>query len=121
MLRELKEIPVCDVFPRVSEEEAQEEVQTPLTLIETSLDNYASMRENPEDSSIEVERAVDRRFAARICKRRVRKRFLKGSNSRMALLVKVKEDGSKKRRLIVDLKRSGANARARAPERVVLP
>ncbi len=39
----------------------------------------------------------------------------------MAIIVKVKDDGSKKGSLSVDLKRSGANAVARILERVVLP
>ena len=41
--------------------------------------------------------------------------------SKMACLVKELEDGSKKRRLIMDLLRSGSNSLARVPERVVLP
>lgn len=39
----------------------------------------------------------------------------------MALIVKHKRDGSKKRRIIVDLRRSGANSRSLCPERIVLP
>eukprot|EP00972_Heterocapsa_arctica_P047952 7074536-Heterocapsa_arctica.AAC.1 len=39
----------------------------------------------------------------------------------MALIVKTRADGVVKRRLIVDLRRSGVNAKATAPERIVLP
>ena len=39
----------------------------------------------------------------------------------MALITKVRRDGVTKHRIIVDMRRSGANARARIPERPVLP
>ena len=41
--------------------------------------------------------------------------------SRPGLIIKDKLDGTKKRRIIVDARRSGANHRARCPERIVLP
>ena len=44
-----------------------------------------------------------------------------GSISKMAIILKTKEDGSIKRRIIVDLRRSGANSRPVAPQRIVLP
>ena len=39
----------------------------------------------------------------------------------MALIIKEKEDGSKKRRLVIDLRRSNGNARCRVNERIILP
>ena len=47
--------------------------------------------------------------------------FQSATVRRMAILVKPKADGGVKRRLIVDLRRSGANAKADAPERPMLP
>ena len=41
--------------------------------------------------------------------------------SKLALITKEKGDGSIKRRVIIDLFRSGGNARARVPERIILP
>ena len=41
--------------------------------------------------------------------------------SKLGLLIKPKADGTIKRRVIVDALRSGANRRARCPERIVLP
>eukprot|EP00969_Alexandrium_andersonii_P111855 4940245-Alexandrium_andersonii.AAC.1 len=56
---------------------------------------------------------VDERFA--------QERFGGGTVSKVALILKTKADGSTKRRLVVDLRRSGGNALARAPQRIVLP
>ena len=69
--------------------------------VETSLDNYTSFKEHAEDAEIEVERVVKAKFAARQKKRVVRRRFKTGTTSRMAILVKTKNDGSTKRRLIL--------------------
>ena len=102
-------IKYCGVFPRVPEEEARAEIPTVDDLMDTAIDNYASMHENDEDAKIEVERVVKRKFASRISGRAAQRRFKKRA-SKMAIIVKVKDDGSKKRRLIVDLKRSGKNA-----------
>ena len=41
--------------------------------------------------------------------------------SRLGLIVKVKESGVKKRRVILDLRRSGGNAKATLPEKLILP
>ena len=79
------------------------------------------MRENPVDASTEMERVVGKKYAVRLHKTKVRKRFKRGHTSRMAIIVKIKDDGSKKVRSIVDLKRGGANAAAVVLERVVLP
>ena len=79
------------------------------------------MLEIPEDASIEVERVVKKRFATRLKKAMVKKRFPSGHNSKMAIIIKMKDDGTVKRRTIVDLRRGGANAAAKVFERVVLP
>ena len=41
--------------------------------------------------------------------------------SKLALILKVKEDGSRKSRIILDMRKSGGNARCRVPERITLP
>ena len=41
--------------------------------------------------------------------------------SKLGLIIKPKTDGTRKRRVVVDAARSGANKRARCPERIVLP
>jgi hypothetical protein len=47
--------------------------------------------------------------------------FNRGTVSRLALILKTKADGSIKRRVVVDLLRSGGNGRTVTPERIVLP
>ena len=47
--------------------------------------------------------------------------FGTGTVSKLALIVKEKGDGAIKRRIIIDLLRSGGNDRAKVPERIVLP
>jgi hypothetical protein len=47
--------------------------------------------------------------------------FEKPVVSKLGLIVKEKQDGTKKRRVIVDALRSGANQQAACPERIVLP
>ena len=54
---------------------------------------------------------VERRCAATLWNR----------HRELALIVKEKGDGTIKRRIIIDLLRSGGNDRARVPERIVLP
>ena len=44
-----------------------------------------------------------------------------GSISKMALIVKAKQDGTVNRRIIVDLRRSGANSKSVCPEPIILP
>ena len=116
-----REIPCCGVFPPVETEETSNTIEDTEQFIDTNLDNYVSIKVDEQDAAIEVERVVARKVASRRVKADVKKRFRRGHNSRMAAIVKIKDDGSKKRRLIVDIKRPLANTTAKAPERVVLP
>ena len=48
-------------------------------------------------------------------------RFSSGTISRMGLIQKIKDDGRVKNRVLVDMLRSGGNARSSVPERLILP
>ena len=72
-------------------------------------------------AAIEVKRLVEANFAKVINKQRAVEKFGEGTVSRIALLVKQKEDLTVKRRIIVDMRRSGGNDRATCPERIILP
>ncbi|CAJ1451521.1 unnamed protein product, partial [Effrenium voratum] len=48
-------------------------------------------------------------------------KFPNGTISRLALILKVKENLEVKRRVVIDLRRSRGNAKARLPEKLVLP
>ena len=44
-----------------------------------------------------------------------------GTVSKLGLILKEKEDGTMKRRIIIDLRRSGGNSKSALPERLTLP
>ena len=91
----------------------------------TNMDNYASIGQNLEDAHIEFDRVIKEKFVAVLSPDRARRKFPNGIISKQALIVKVKKSALKgpttKRRIIVDLKRSGANSKSLAPQRIVLP
>ena len=116
-----KDIPSSEgVFPPSKGKDATEDV-TPELEDQCKVVNYKSYEEFPEDATIEVERLLEAGFAKKISKRYARERFGDGTVSRLALLVKRKDDKAVKRRIIVDMKRSGGNDRASCPERIILP
>jgi hypothetical protein len=51
----------------------------------------------------------------------VEKRFPKGHLNKLGVIIKTRKNGVRKVRLVVDMRRSRANLRARVPERPVLP
>ena len=62
-----------------------------------------------------------RAFCKRMSKHQAAERFDKGIISKLALITKQKSEDVIKRRIIIDLLRSGGNERARVPERIILP
>ena len=110
------------VFPK-AEKDQEAEIQTD-TLQQMSrgdIANYSSVLENMEDAKLEVDRLVAKKIALRVSKAEVEQHFSQGTISRLALIVKERPDHTKKRRLIIDLKRSGGNSKASLPERLILP
>ena len=84
--------------------------------------NYASATDNPEDSAVELRRLMDLCYAIPMSKQEVRDRGYKEKTvSKLGLIVKPKPDGGEKRRVIIDLRRSGGNDKAELPERLILP
>ena len=123
-----KPIPTCGIFPPVDGERAGD-YSWDLSFEEALAHeggNYTCVADNLDDAVIEITRLLDEKFGVKIPREEVAARYpaeshTKGCISKLAIIVKVKEDGSKKRRIIVDLKRSGANSMASIPERPVLP
>ena len=109
------------VFPKILGATDPEEVPEVefSTLKETS--NYRSVSDNLEDAQIEIDRYVRKGFAIRKPWSWVEAKFSKGTCSKMALIVKEKADGTKKRRIVIDMRRSMGNARCRISERITLP
>ena len=114
-------IPPSGVFPKASSAEAK--ILDDATEFEELRNtvNYKSIAEQREDAAIEIERYIKKGYAVRKTWDWVQKEFGSGTCSRMALIVKSKPDGSTKRRVVIDLKRSSGNDRASVPERIILP
>ena len=92
-------IPTCGIFP---------EVET-------------SMYEWEEQATKEINRYVEKGFAVIRTVEWAQAVFGTGTVSKLACIHKLKDDGSSKTRIIVDLLRSDGNRRARVPERIILP
>ena len=84
--------------------------------------NYVSYEENREESGKEMERLIKENHLEVVGSwEEVKSRWPDAMATRIATLVKAREDGSKKVRFIVDMRRSGVNALSTAGERIVLP
>ena len=83
-------------------------------------DNYTSMKEHAEEAAKEFKRMLDEQYAVDL-PRDFYIHLRHGHIHKMAILVKQRRDGVTKLRVIIDMRRSGANLRARVPERPVLP
>ena len=110
---------IFPAFDREQEEEWQADAITQLAA--GTLANYVSVRDNREDAEIEIRRISDKGFAVPVRRREVETEFSQGTISRLALIIKERPDKTKKRRLIIDLRRSGGNSKAYLPEKLVLP
>lgn len=113
--------PSNGVFPPAMEE--NEEVdQTPELAVQLGLENYSSIKENEDEAKAELARYESKNFARVVDTEELTRRFPdKGTMSKLALILKTKDDGTKKARIILDMRRSGGNSRCRVPERITLP
>ncbi len=112
------------VFPPMDEEEQEKGVTsftTEAELERKGFKNYLSMEENAEDAEIEIERYVKDGYAERMDKQSGLDKYKGGTVSRLGLVLKLKENGEKKRRVVTDLRRSGGNSKAKLAEKLVLP
>ena len=116
------DIPTCGIFP-ACEEDAQEVQQCrEFTQVEFQQEwrNYKSVEEHKDQAGLELDRYRKAGYTSThhtdILK------DLKGYTvSRLGLILKERPDGSTKRRIILDLRRSGGNRKSRLPEKLVLP
>ena len=74
-----------------------------------------------EGTNIELQRYEKHNFLKRISQDEAKKLYPDGTVSRLGLVTKQKEGGEVKRRVVIDLRRSGGNAKSKLPERLVLP
>ena len=118
-----REIESSGIFPPVLDEESAnvQEVTTLAELERRGFKNYLSVEDNKEDAEVELCRYEKQGYMARIPKEEALRVFENGTVSRLALVVKMRPDNTKKLRIVIDLKRSGGNAKSSLPEKLVLP
>jgi len=86
-----------------------------------TLRNYKSVEEDLEEANIELDRYATLGYMKRIPLKEAEREFSGGTVSRLGLVLKIKDDGQRKRRIVIDLRRSGGNAKSVLPEKLVLP
>ena len=120
-----KPIPCHGIFPDARGDDViDEDSQAWLAdAVGECMTNYSSITLFKEDAEIELGRLVNEKYGVELKEEDALTQFpeARGCVSKLAIIVKEKVDGTVKRRVIVDLRRSGANAIARVPERPVLP
>ena len=106
-------IPYCGIFPMMDEEVFGDE-EMPEMESQLGAEKYKSFTEEPLHAQAEVQRYLGKGFCIDLSERELKEQFPSGTISKLALILKFKEDGSLKRRVIM---RSGGNSR---PEQAVL-
>lgn len=109
------------IFPKVMGVKEPEEIPEVEFDVLKETSNYKSVSENLEDAHIEIGRYLEKGFAVRKSWDYVQRKFGSGTCSKMALIVKDRPGGGKKRRIVIDMKRSQGNVRCRVSERITLP
>ena len=115
-------IQCCGIFPpseETSPELAAEDSASFLSRGE--LINYASVEQNKQLAEEEIDRYASKGYVAKIPKEEVGEMFQHTTVSKLALILKQREDGSVKKRIAIDLRRSLGNSKAVLPERLILP
>eukprot|EP00435_Cladocopium_sp_Y103_P009539 s1894_g2.t1 len=82
--------------------------------------NYISVQDNVEEAKVELDRYRSQGYLVDVPKAVVESEMSHGTISRLGLILKYKPEGLK-RRIILDLKRSGGNRKSVLPEKLVLP
>ena len=114
----------CGIFPPAEENKGGGDPGEAITqgeLEKKGFKNYLSVEANKADAEIELSRYEKLGFLQRLPKEQTLKDLEGGTISRLGLVVKEKPDNTKKLRIVIDLKRSGGNAKSELPERLVLP
>ena len=119
------ELPIhsCGIFPPAEKKEGSSvgEAITQGELEKKGFKNYLSVESNKEDAEAELARYENLGYLRRLPKEEAVRDFGGGTISKLGLVVKLKPDQTKKLRIVIDLRRSGGNAKSELPERLVLP
>ena len=110
------------IFPPKADSNAEEEAEElALQTAWKELRNYGSYQDELAEAEEETARLVGKGLVKRVDLDHVERYFGQPRLSKLGLIVKVKESGQKKRRIIVDALHWGVNGKAVCPERIVLP
>eukprot|EP00435_Cladocopium_sp_Y103_P027534 s576_g6.t2 len=118
-------IGTCGIFPKnqaetTGESKGPDEFSDALAQM-GEVTNYHSVTDDIENARIELERYERLNFVTKVPSGEVRDSMAHGTISRLGLIVKEKPTGETKRRIVIDLKRSGGNDKSTLPEKLVLP
>ena len=118
-------IPTAGIFPPAEENNLdfpghQEHEDAAAQMGRGELTNYASGQDNVTEAKVELDRYRNAGYLVDVQKRIVEDEMGHGTISRLGLIIKEKPEGIK-RRIILDLRRSGGNRKAILPEKLVLP
>jgi len=119
-----KKIPTAGIFPPSDEQEGDPRdyvVADAVLERPSTLKNYKSIEDDIEEADIELKRYEDLGYLKRIDVATAGEVYKGGTISKLGLVLKTKENGEKKRRIVIDLRRSGGNGKSFLPERLVLP
>ena len=115
-------IQCCGIFPPSDETEAELAMEDASSFwARGEVANYASVEQNRELAEEEINRYASKGFVSKIPKQEAEDMFQHTTVSRLALILKTREDGTLKKRIVIDLRRSGGNSKAVLPERLILP
>lgn len=118
-------IGTCGIFPPADTEDANMVAEAELEdataqMSKGSLLNYKSVLDDMENAKTELDRYRQAGYLKDITKKEVEESMGHGTISKLGLIVKEKPEGIK-RRIIIDLRRSGGNQKAVLPEKLTLP
>ena len=109
------------VFPPTNEGFDPKEVTCPEFAAMKEVKNYTSFEDQKDEAEVEIDRYIQKGFVKERPWNWIEERYKVGTLSRLALIVKEKPGGGKKRRVVIDMRRSGGNDRAVVNERITLP
>ena len=110
------------VFPKVRDLDAGEVEAAQEFEALRGLQNYVSVTDQVEEAEAEIKRYEDKGFVKRLPWSQVTATLgSHGTVSKLALIIKEKEDKTIKRRIVIDLRRSKGNERSVVDERLILP
>eukprot|EP00435_Cladocopium_sp_Y103_P024582 s454_g6.t1 len=123
-----KAIETTGVFPPSDEVDEQEGGDVRQLVVSDAvlerpetLTNYKSVEDELDEARTELSRYEKEGCLRRLSVEEAEQHYGGGTVSRLGLVLKVKENGEKKQRIVIDLRRSGGNSKSLLPERLVLP